>query len=417
MTAALPDGPPPARLLDLTRLVSRVGRGPWTGIDRVEAAWLDRLLDEPEPLYALVRTNLGFILLDQGGTLALARRLHGQADWGPVGPLARLSLRASPAQKRAVSDLRRLALARASRGRLADMLRRHLPAGSAWINLGHTNLSAPVFQAVKSLPGGRAHVFIHDVIPLMFPQWQDERVLVNFTSSMRAISAHADLVICNSAVTRADAARVLQGFGRVPPMIVAPLGIDPAPPDFNRVPDDLRLNRPYFLALGTLQPHKNIGLLLDIWEQFAETLPATEVPALVLLGARSPVNPSLNARLDASPLSGRHVFERSGLSDSAVAALVAKAHGLLMPSLHEGFGLPPGEALALGTPALVNDLPVFREILGNNPVYAKVDDMYSWHEEILRLARADKKTSKAADEGGFRLPTWRTHFNLVLKVT
>ncbi len=60
-------GRPSAHLFDLTRLVSRVGRGVWTGIDRVEAAYLARLLDDPNPLYGLVGLPGGFVLLDRAG--------------------------------------------------------------------------------------------------------------------------------------------------------------------------------------------------------------------------------------------------------------------------------------------------------------------------------------------------------------
>lgn len=415
--AALLDGPPSARLLDLTRLVSRVGRGPWTGIDRVEAAWLERLLDEPQPLYALVRSNLGFILLDRAGTAALGDRLFGRTAWGRAAALARLSIRASSARKRALSDLRRLARARSTRHGLAAMLRRHLPEGTVWINLGHTNLSLTVFEAVKSLPGGRAHVFVHDVIPLKFATAQDPKVLKTFTHALRNISALADLVICNSTLTRGDLAGILEANGRLPEMIVAPLGTEPAAPNPSNVPPGLPLERPYFVALGTQQPHKNHGFLLDVWEHYSAGLPEADIPALLLIGARSPTTQAFAARLDSSPLLARHIFELTGLGDGAVSALVARAQGLLMPSLYEGFGLPVGEALALGTPALVNDLPVYREVLGNNPIYAKVDDMYLWAEQILDLARAEKDVWTAVDRDAVALPTWQDHFNLVLKVT
>ncbi|HHS94862.1 MAG TPA: glycosyltransferase family 1 protein [Rhodobacterales bacterium] len=408
---------PPARLLDLTRLVSRVGRGPWTGIDRVEAAWLDRLLDEPTPLFALVRTNLGFALLDRTGMHAMAERLHGRTPWGPSKGLAQLSFRASPARRQAMSDLRHLALVRCTQRGLARMLRRQLPDGTIWLALSHTNLSRPVFEAVKALPGAKAHVLLHDVIPLKFPKWQDPRVLTTFTHSLHNISALADLVICNSQTTRMDASVAMKATGRVPPMIVAPLGIDPAAPDFSALPEGALPDRPFFIALGTQQPHKNLGFLLDIWEKFAKERPKADIPALLFVGARSPTNPGFAKRLETSPLLGHHVFELTGLSDGAVSALVARARALLMPSLYEGFGLPPGEALALGTPVIANDLPVYREAFGNNLVYADCADMYSWAERILDLARAEQKPSMAADGEALGLPTWQAHFNLVLKVT
>ena len=49
---------PPARLLDLTRLVSRVGHGPWTGVDRVERAYLSAVIADPVPAFGLVRHDL-----------------------------------------------------------------------------------------------------------------------------------------------------------------------------------------------------------------------------------------------------------------------------------------------------------------------------------------------------------------------
>lgn len=409
--------PPSARLLDLTRLVSRVGRGPWTGIDRVEAAWLDRLLAEPTPLFALVRTNLGFVLLDRAGLRAMAARLHGHVPWGPSKGLARLSFRASPERRRALSDLRQEALARCTPRGLARMLRRRLPDGTIWLALSHTNLSRPVFEAVKALPDGKAHVLLHDVIPLKFPQWQDPRMLATFMHSLENISALADLVICNSQTTRADAAAAMGEIGRVPPIIVAPLGIEPAAPDPTALPAGALPDRPFFIALGTQQPHKNLGFLLDIWEQFAKERPGTDIPALLLVGARSAANTGFTKRLEASPLLGHHVFELTGLADGAVSALVTHARALLMPSLYEGFGLPPGEALALGTPVIANDLQVYREAFGNNPVYAQCDDMYSWSERILDLARAEQKPSMDTGGEAAALQTWQAHFNLVLKVS
>jgi len=73
--------------------------------------------------------------------------------------------------------------------------------------------------------------------------------------------------------------------------------------------------------------------------------------------------------------------------------------------------------MILGTPVVATDLPVYRETLGNNPVYAPVDDRYSWMQQILDLARAERKDVKAAQGASLKLPTWQDHFNLVLKVT
>ena len=130
-----------ARLLDLTRLVSRMGRGPMTGIDRVEHAYLLHLLDSEVPLFGLVRTGFGYALLDRVGMAGIARRVRGAEPLGEADLLARLAHRRNPVRARAEADVRRLALARAARPFLRQMLLRHLPAGTSYLNTGHANLT------------------------------------------------------------------------------------------------------------------------------------------------------------------------------------------------------------------------------------------------------------------------------------
>lgn len=390
------------RCLDLTRLVSRVGRGPWTGIDRVEAAYAQELMRRSDPLFALVRTGMGFVLLDRCGVRGLWARLSGEAPWGAPDLLSRLFLKASDAKRAAESDLRRLCIARAGRGGLRAMLRRHLPTGTAWLNTGHSNLNRHIFEAFHAI-GGRCSVLVHDVIPLDHPEFQRPGTVEGFRARMRRVSDLADLVIYNSQVSRDAAERYFRDWGRVPESIVSHLGIIAPQPD-------VATERPsavYFVTLGTIEPRKNHQLLLSIWDQLTDEIP--NPPALLIIGSRGWNNDAVFARLDEHP---PHVQELSGLDDGQVAALIKGARAMLFPSLVEGFGLPPAEALALGTPTVVHDLPVYREILGNKAIYADARDMYSWLKIIISLAIDDGITQEVAD-----LPTWDAHFNLVLKVT
>ncbi len=68
----------PPLLLDLTRLMSRQGHGALTGVDRVELAWLDHMLAQPGPCWVLVRTAVGFLLLDRRGAERVARMAQGE---------------------------------------------------------------------------------------------------------------------------------------------------------------------------------------------------------------------------------------------------------------------------------------------------------------------------------------------------
>ncbi len=399
--------PGEARLLDLSRLVSRVGRGAWTGIDRVEAAYLDRLLREDVPLFALVRSSIGFTLLDRAGTQALADRLNGIEGWGGTDFRSRLLRKAHPLKRRAEADLRRLGLGRARQRGLSGLLAANLPANTTWINVGHSNLRACNFDAVHAL-GGRSVVMVHDTIPLDHPEWQRDGTVESFEARMTQVARGADLVIHTAQATRRVTERQFARLGRVPEAIVAHLGISVPKPDQSAVPPELRLNRPYFVALGTIEPRKNHALLLDIWSELATEVVNEEMPDLYVVGARGWKNADVFARLDGGP---PHVHELGPLSDGAVAALVEGARALLMPSLVEGFGLPPGEACALGCPVIASDLPVYREVFGNNLVYLDPHDMYPWATEIKHFARSERE----AQAGPKPLPDWEDHFNLVLK--
>jgi glycosyltransferase involved in cell wall biosynthesis len=411
--------PPFARCLDLSRLVSRVGRGPASGIDRVERAYLEHLLNLETGLFALVRTSLGFVLLDREGTSDLAARLRGEVPWGAPDLLSRLFLKADLARRRAESDLRRLALARTGRQGLARMLAAHLPEGCAYINVGHSNLQPHVFEAVRAVPGARITVMIHDTIPLDLPELQRPGTTESFKSRLRWTGSRAGLVLYNSHKTRTDAERYFNEWGRVPPGLVAHLGVELPQPDPAALPCGLNPDNPYFVCVGTIEPRKNHTLLLDIWEWLEEELPAEKVPPLYIVGRRGWNNEDMFARLDTSPLMGRHVFELGGLSDGAMAALVQGALAMLFPSLDEGFGLPPCEAVMLGVPVVVNDAPIYREILGNIPIYASRADMYSWRNTIkLLIEQHEAGQSRGTGASSpVKLPDWRDHFNQVLKVT
>ncbi|MCP3970791.1 MAG: glycosyltransferase family 4 protein [Rhodobacteraceae bacterium] len=385
----------------------------------MELAYLTHLLADPLPLFVLVRTALGYALLDRVGAQEVAQRISGEQDWGRADLIGTLSRKANPVKRRAEADLRRLAVSRCRRGRLASMLSRALPTGCAYLNVGHSNLSDEVLTAWASLPGARVGVLVHDMIPLDYPQLQRPGTPTLFEAKMWRVADAADLIICNSRQTEADVQRWFGAWGRTVPSHVAHLGIDLPDTGQGLVPPETETDQPYFVTLGTIEPRKNHALLLDVWAQLENELPQAEIPHLIIVGSRGWANEDVFRRLDSLPMMGRTVHERAGLPDAAVAALIRGAAGVLFPSIAEGYGLPAAEAIALKTPVICSDLPVFREILGNIPVYADSADVYLWKQSVLQLAenKAAGQTGDAAVPFGSRLPTWADHFNLVLKVT
>jgi glycosyltransferase involved in cell wall biosynthesis len=385
---------PKTRLLDLTRLVSRFGKGPPTGIDRVEQAYLQAFLADPAPVFGLVRTVLGYLLLDRVG---LTRIRDADLDLSKPDLIGRIAWRKDPPRGRAEAALRRLAIARCRRSALGKMLRERVPPDADYFNVGHTNLSEDGQTQIKAALR-RIVVLVHDTIPLDHPDYARPDTLAGFRSKMQAVSRHADLIVHTTQDSRAKTEAQFARLGRVPPGVVANLGVTPAQPQ----PLGFTPKEPYFLCLGTIEPRKNHALLLDIWPELPDPK-----PHLYIVGSRGWAGEALMARLESQAAEG-YVHVLSGMEDGGVITLMQGARALLFPSLAEGFGIPALEAAAVGTPLILSDLAVFRELLGDNAIYLEPEARYPWMETIARLATQSRQRVSVMPP-----PSWAAHFNQV----
>jgi glycosyltransferase involved in cell wall biosynthesis len=156
---------------------------------------------------------------------------------------------------------------------------------------------------------------------------------------------------------------------------VTPLGVDPAWATATALPRErllaLGLDRPYLLFVGTLEPRKNLGVLL---RAFAAACAAdADGPLLALAG---PAGWGAEADVPAA-VAGR-VVRLGYLEEPELRGLVAGSQALVFPSVYEGFGLPPLEAFASGVPVVASDIPTTRETVGREPDLVRlvpVDDV------------------------------------------
>lgn len=409
---------PPARLLELTRVLALQSRRP-SGVDRVCLAYLRAVISAPEPCFGLVRTGLGYVLLDETGMETLLACLEGQRAWPKADILSRLRHPSGSPKRVPETLVRALAVGRARPRRLARMLRRHLPAGTTYINVDQTTLTKRVMAAVKTIKGARVAVFLHDTIPLDYPEYQTEASVTKLRFVLAHTAQYADMILTNSQVSKDDIIRHMAPLGPVPPITVAHLGVEVDFFDIVNNQTASEVPSPYFLCLGTIEPRKNVAFLLDLWDALSISLPTQDLPHLVICGRRGWNSEALFARLDSNPLVGDFIHEFNDLSDESLAILLRRAHGLLFPSFAEGFGLPPVEAAALGVPVVCNELPVMREILGDYPIYASVSGVYSWETIVRSLTKTPStpEGSKSHLKAPFPPPTWEAHFNIVLRVT
>lgn len=392
----------PAILLDVSRLISRLGGGPLTGIDRVELVWLQHLQGRQHLL--LCRVAGGQLLLPPEAGAAIMAWLSGQTqDLPPPGFWDRLAGRRD-LSARAARALRGMVIASAPRSMkgIAAAAEARLGKQIVYLNLGHANWDRRVFGALQAF---RRVVMIHDTIPLDYPEFTRKGRSEIFRTRFMIAAGMSDLILT---VSQASAETITLWRGRLAvrrraPIVVAPLGHQPVTPDPGAVPRDLDLSRPWFVTLGTIEPRKNHALLLDAWQDLARDLPADRIPQLFIIGRRGWSNEATFARLDQLPKDGP-VRELSGLSDGAVASLLGRSMGLLMPSRAEGFGLPLIEAAAAGVPIISAPLPSARELLGDDAIYLSPDDHATWARVVTRLVQAP------ADRQSLEIPQWTQHF-------
>ena len=151
--------------------------------------------------------------------------------------------------------------------------------------------------------------------------------------------------------------------------------------------------RPYLLVVGPDKPHKNLELAAEVLADLATDMPDLR---LVQVGPRNEEGGPMQARARCLGVD-RRVVTLGRLDDESLVQVYQLASALLFPSRYEGFGLPPLEARACGTPVLSSDVGAIREVLGGDVHLLEPDDARAWADTI-REVRCDRPTPGRADD-------------------
>jgi glycosyltransferase involved in cell wall biosynthesis len=242
---------------------------------------------------------------------------------------------------------------------------------------------------------------IHDLHFLRHPERLSAEMRRDFPPLVFAHASAAEAIVVSSAFARQD---VITTLG------VAPERVYLCPPGVPPWAETVRARRQaggcrHILSLGTLEPRKNLDVLLDAYAALRSRTPSA--PPLVLAGGVGQGAASLVDRIGRSPLGG-HVTVTGYVSDAQRETLLAEAHMLVMTSLDEGFGLPALEAMASGVPVVVSSGGSLPEVVGvgvphgAEPAATPVDsqDAEGFAREMAALLDADR--AGAAQARGLR---------------
>ncbi len=249
---------------------------------------------------------------------------------------------------------------------------------------------------IPPLTRGRSIVTIHDMSFVRHPEFAESKNLRYLSATIRRTAQKADAILTDSKFSALE----IQDLLGIPANRVFPIHLGVAteckPPSPDGIANTRRmmgLDRPYLLTVGTIEPRKNLPLLVEAFEQLNGF-----DGDLVIAGMTGWKFEPILERIKASPKSAR-IRLLSYVPDGQLAGLYGGAAAFAIASVYEGFGLPPLEAMACGTPVVSSCGGSLPEVLGDAALLVKEAKAPEW-ASALRSAVFDTAVRTRLASGG-----------------
>ncbi len=290
-------------------------------------------------------------------------------------------------------------------------------SGAILVAAGRPKIIVEYLDALSRLqPAVRFIPLLHDMIPLTgYGKTRPRGFAVNFLHDNQKLISQAAMVLCNSKFTQTEIERY-EAIGllpKTPPII--PIQLAHQCRRGEEITELIIPAKPYVLCVGSTIGRKNVECVFDAL--LALACAGKPVPNLVLAGVyRGRIKKYLEREVYSS-VRDRVLFVPNP-NQTDLVRLYENALALVLPSRLEGWGLPVGEALWLGTPALCADIPVLHEVAGDLGKYFPASDHLALSAHIDRIftdvAFSTALRAKIAQEKR-SLRTWRDVAQDVLK--
>lgn len=237
---------------------------------------------------------------------------------------------------------------------------------------------------------GKSVVFIHDMVYKIYPEYTKFRTRHSLNMCMPETCKNADHIITISENSK----REIHQYLKVPleRITVIPCAVDHnvyhtnyTEEDIHEVKTKFKIEGEYFFYLGTIEPRKNLIRLIKAYDLYRNNLEKNiNAPKLVLAGGRGWLCDDIYKRA-ASSLFSDDIMFIGYVSTEDAPKLMKGAIGFTFPSIYEGFGMPPLEAMACGTPVLVTNNSSLPEVVGEAGIYVSADDIKDIAEGLNKL--------------------------------
>lgn len=270
--------------------------------------------------------------------------------------------------------------------------------------------------------GAKVVSVFYDLIPLTHVEYVGGRRSEKFRLYVEELLKNSDKVLAISKSVQEELSRYiaeqLNGSGDFCSQISSfPLGADVQETD-GEVRQEVRdyfdprnracENAPY-IVVGSLDPRKNHKQAIEAFEH----LLATGRPRrLCFIGRAGGLSQALLTKMEKSSLFPEYLTHYSDLSDAELRFAYRNCQGVIMPSVVEGFGLPIVEALWNGAPLFASDIPIHREVAGDQCVYFPLHDPCSLAERIIGAEQAEEQQTIS-----FKPTSWKESAEVFLRLS
>ncbi len=326
-------------------------------------------------------------------------------DLGVLAPLARRVGDLPPLVRARVALARRRARRRPTHPVHPELDYRP-PPGSVFLDLeGSWYNPTPRSELLPALRSGGVHTmaFVHDVMPVVHPEWFTPLHRSVYRSWLDAHLRHTEQFLTNSRHTSAQLRSVATASGTTVDPVVVPLGgdLDVATPQPVALPNEIGR---FILVVGTLEPRKNQEVVVDAFERL---LPGHPDLGLVLVGKEGWMVDRLVARLRRHPERDRRLVWLGGVHDAELEWLYRHAFLCVAPSRDEGLGVPVREALARGVATIASTGGAQPEAAGDAAELFEPDDLGSLVALVARhLDDPEHHAARASAATDHQVPTW-----------
>lgn len=237
----------------------------------------------------------------------------------------------------------------------------------------------------------RSIIVVHDLVAFLFPRkHQIKATLIEKTFLKRALKKAAHIVIV-SENTKRDLLKLFPFCSGKPVTVIYPAACHCT----GHLGSDITLPKQFFLTVGALEPRKNLEAVLDAHERLRNEM-GENIPSLVVVGSEGWKNKKLMKKLSVSS----NILLLPYLTEAALARLYQKAFAFIFPSLYEGFGMPPLEAMAAGAPVICSNAASLPEVCGDAALFFNPKDATTLTEHMKKII-ADATLRKELSQKGF----------------